>query len=358
MIRFGLGQLTLQRPPWDPRDHARIAAEALELARVAEGAGFDSFWVAEHHGAADGYLPAPLAFLAAVAARTERLEVGTAVLLAPLHHPLRLAEEAALVQNLSGGRLHLGLGLGWVADEYRMVGVPMRGRGRRLEEFVGVLRRAFEGGRFSFAGRHYVFEDVTVTPPPVRAIPIWLGGASRPAVERAARIADGHFPPSSAALEGVIGRAREVLEARRRVGATGPYRYGCFLPVGIGVDPDDGWARIRDGLLHTRGAYALWAQGRRDVDAARDEAAAWEDRVRAGAVTGTPRDVARALGPAVGALGELGFDEVVVSAILAVPGMPFEQAAEQVEAFGQEVIPALRRSRDARGDEDGAPRVG
>lgn len=341
-MRFGLGQFTLQIPPWDERDHARLYADILELARIAEGAGFDSFWLAEHHGAADGYIPALLPFLSAVAAKTERLEVGTAVLLAPLHNPIRIAEDAAVVDAISNGRLNLGLGLGWVPEEYRMFGVETKGRGERLEEFVQVLRHAWTGERFSFAGRFYSYDDVMVRPTPARPVPVWLGGTTPPAFERAARLGDGHFPSSTGTLPMHVERAKEILDIRSRLGATGPFRFGMFLPVGIGADADDGWARIRDGLLHVRGSYAMWGQGRRDVENARDVAAAWEDSIRQGAVVGTPQQIVDELGPPLREIDSLGFADTFCSAILVNPGTPFDAAAEAIETFGAKVISALR----------------
>jgi probable F420-dependent oxidoreductase len=341
-VKFGLGQFTLQIPPWDRRDHARLYADTLELAHLAEQAGFDSFWLAEHHGAEDGYIPSVLPFLAAVAARTQRLEVGTGVLLAPFHDPLRVAEDAAVVDAISGGRLNLGLGLGWVADEYRMFGVPMKGRGKRLEEFVEVLRLAWTGARFSHEGAFYPLTDVSVRPVPAHAIPIWLGGGTPPALERAARMGDGHFPPSTGSPASGVERAKEMLAIRERLGIKGPYRFGMFIPVGIGSDADDGWARIRDGLLHVRGAYALWGQGKRDVSGARDVAAEWEDATRAGTLCGSPDEIADALRPHLRELERLGFEDVFVSAILAPPGTSVERAAEAVELYGSKVIPALR----------------
>jgi probable F420-dependent oxidoreductase len=342
-MKFGLGQFTLQIPPWEDRDHARLYADTLELARIAEGAGFDSFWLAEHHGAEDGYDPALLPFLSAVAARTERLEIGTAVMLAPFHNPLRVAEDAAVVDNISNGRLNLGLGLGWAPHEYQMFGVPTKGRGKRLEEFVEVLRRAWTGEYFSFRGSHLSYEDVLVRPAPAREIPIWLGGGTPLALERAARIADGHFPPSTGSPASGVERAKEMLAIRRRLGLEGPYRFGMFIPVGVGADAEDGWARIRDGLLQVRGAYAMWGQGRRDVAHARDVAAEWEDAVRSGTLCGSPAEIVDALGPHLREIDSMGFADTFCSVVLAPPGTAFDVAAESIETFGSKVIAALRR---------------
>ncbi len=341
-MKFGLGQFTLQIPPWDARNHAQLYADTLELAKRAEGAGFHSFWLAEHHGASDGYIPALLPFLTAVAARTERLEVGSAVMLAPFHDPLRVAEDAAVLDNISGGRLNLGLGLGWVPEEYRMFGVPTKGRGRRLEEFVEVLRHAWTGERFTFKGKVFSYEDVLVRPAPARPIPIWLGGGTPPALERAARMADGHFPPSTGSPADAVQRAKDMLALREKLGVSGPYRFGMFIPIGVGTDADDGWARIRDGLLHVRGSYAMWGQGKLDVTNARDEAAGWEDAVRSGTVCGSPEQIVDTLGPHLRELDSLGLEDTFISAILAPPGTPIDVAAEAIETFAGKIIPALR----------------
>lgn len=179
---FGVGLYTGQ--DGDLRD-------AVRLAVAAEEAGFDSFWVTEHHGLPDGYLPSPLTLLAALAPVTERITLGTGLLLAPLHHPLRIAEDAAVVDRLCGGRLVLGLGLGYAEHEYRAFGVDPATRGARLSALVGALRAAWTGEEFDCPalGLH----GVRVTPTPARPIPIWIGGYAAAAVARAGRIADGHL---------------------------------------------------------------------------------------------------------------------------------------------------------------------
>ncbi|MFN2614419.1 MAG: LLM class flavin-dependent oxidoreductase [Actinomycetota bacterium] len=339
-MKFGLGQFTLQIPPWDPRTPGELYRDTLDLAARAEEVGFASIWLAEHHGAADSYNPSLLPMLAAIGARTRRMELGTAVMLAPFHDPIRVAEDAAVVDQISGGRMNLGLGLGWAPHEYKMFGVDPKGRGKRLDEFVNVCNAAWTQDRFSFRGEFFDLDDASVMPKPVRKIPIWLGGNEERALRRAARLGDGHFPPSTAGVGSIAVRAKEIKALRDEAGVSGPFRFGAFLTVGIGENADDGWSKVRDGLLHVRGAYAMWAQGKLDVANAREAAEPFEVQLRAGVVCGSPSQIVEQLRPAVEELGGLGFEDVFISAILAPPGTPRALALEQVERFA-EVIEAL-----------------
>lgn len=342
-MKFGLGQFTLQRPPWDSRSFSEIYADLLRLAELAEEVGFDSIWFAEHHGAADGYNPSLLPMMAAVAARTERIEIGTGVILAPFHNPIRVAEDAAVVDHIANGRITLGLGLGWAEHEYRMFGVDRKGRGKRLEEIVDVLRLAWAQDRFGFHGRFYDFDDVSVEPKPERSIPIFLGGNDEKALERAARLGDGHFPPSTTGPQGGVERARLITGIRTKLGVEGPYRYGMFLPVGMGADAEDAWKSIRDGVLHVQGAYALWAMGERDVSKAAEFAAAnFEPSARERALLGTPEQIVGALRPAIDEIDAMGFSDAFVSAIIVTVGMPFDAAADRVRTYAERVIEPLR----------------
>ena len=220
-VRVGIGLFTAQLPANSERTFEQEYRETLDLVRLAERVGFDSAWVSEHHGSSDGYLPSLLPMLAAFAAATERIELGTGVVLTPLHDPLRLAEDAAVVDQLSGGRLILGIGNGWREEEFRMFGASRAERGARTEETIEVLRRAWTGRRFSFEGQTLRFDRVKVTPPPARpgGPPILLGGYTSKAVVRAGRLADGYITDETGPDEvreqpRARGRGRERCRAR------------------------------------------------------------------------------------------------------------------------------------------------
>src|SRR5687767_13926825 len=157
-VRVGIGLFTAQLPSGSPRTFAQEYRDTIELVRLAEDAGFDSAWVSEHHGSSDGYLPSLFVLLGALAAATDRIALGTGVVLTPLHDPIRLAEDAAVVDQLSDGRLILGLGLGWREEEFRMLRIPFGERRPRLEETVEVLRKAWTGRRFSHHGAIFDFD--------------------------------------------------------------------------------------------------------------------------------------------------------------------------------------------------------
>jgi probable F420-dependent oxidoreductase len=182
-VRVGAG--------WNPFERANIGGPLFwQLVEQLEHDGWDSLWLSD---VATGPGVAPLPMLAAVAARTERLKLGTSVLVAPPRNPLLLAKELATVDVVSGGRLFPVLGIGQAApDELAALGVPREERGARLEECMAIVRELWRGEPVTFDGRFSRLEQVTLSPRPTRPrIELWLGGSTPPAVRRVARVADG-----------------------------------------------------------------------------------------------------------------------------------------------------------------------
>src|SRR5437764_10452970 len=160
MIRF-VARYDLRRPPFASTPRDALCAAALDQAAYCDAHGFDTLVLSEHHGVADGYLPSPLVAAAAMAARTSRIRITIAALLVPLHDPLRLAEDTAVLDHLSGGRVGYVFGLGYRPEEYAMFDRAWKGRGQAIERAIEALLQAWTGEPFQYQGR-----TVRVTPPP------------------------------------------------------------------------------------------------------------------------------------------------------------------------------------------------
>lgn len=182
-----------------PQYGRAAGGEAMRrAARHAEELGFADVWVSDHvvHPAAQSYpspyLLDPLASLAFAAAATERIGLGTSVLVVPMHNPLELANYLASVDVLSGGRLTVGVGVGWSEAEYAALGHRFDDRGARLDEAIDLWRAAWRDDPVSFHGEHTSFDDVRVLPKPAHDIPVWVGGGSERAYRRAVTKGDGY----------------------------------------------------------------------------------------------------------------------------------------------------------------------
>jgi probable F420-dependent oxidoreductase len=341
-VRVGIGLFTGQVPLGSRRTFEQEYREMIDLVKLAEDVGFSSAWVSEHHGASDGYLPSLLVMLAAFAAATSTIELGTGLILTPLHDPVRLAEDAAVVDQLSGGRLVLGLGLGWREEEFRMLRIPFEERLHRHVETVEILRRAWRGERFSFEGEAFRYDRIRVSPIPARpgGPPILLGGYVDAALRRAGELGDGHLTDGDD-LE-FLDRALPLVDEGARAAGKDPLaqRFVLFKNVFV-AENGDAWSRVRDGVVHAWGCYEAWGQGHDTPEHdGYEPALPDEDAARGSLVGGTAEEVAAALEPLAERFADRPLDVVVR---LHYPGMAVDDVAGAVERFGRVVIPRLAR---------------
>jgi alkanesulfonate monooxygenase SsuD/methylene tetrahydromethanopterin reductase-like flavin-dependent oxidoreductase (luciferase family) len=227
-VKFGV----LQFFSWPERRTAlaTVYARALERIAIMDRSGYDAVWLAEHHFSSFSVCPSVHMVGTLAAARTRRLRIGTAVSLAPFYHPLRLAEEVALLDQLSGGRVNWGAGRGFARVEFEAFGVPPDESASRFRETVDIVLRAWTEERLSFAGRHFRFDDVEILPKPLQQPhpPVWLAASSEPAIEwAAARGFSILMDPHSSAAE--LGRKRRFYA--ERLAAAGHAEAGRDIPM-------------------------------------------------------------------------------------------------------------------------------
>lgn len=179
--------LLLQTPT--ARRPEEIFARGTEIAQHADKLGFESIWCAEHHFSTYGYLSRPLQYATHLAGKTERIRVGSAVVVLPLHHPLIVAEEIATADLLSGGRLDVGIGRGYQTYEFERLGHSLDESRERFEESVDILLEAFKGEPFGYEGKHYNFGETSVFPTPKQDPhpPIWVVGQSAESIVATAK---------------------------------------------------------------------------------------------------------------------------------------------------------------------------
>jgi alkanesulfonate monooxygenase SsuD/methylene tetrahydromethanopterin reductase-like flavin-dependent oxidoreductase (luciferase family) len=298
-MKFGIWHDFRNPARWH-RPYDTLYRENLEQISWAEELGFESVWLSEHHVTDEGYLPSVFPMLVAIAERTTAMRIGSAILLGPFQHPLRFAEDVSVVDQLSGGRLEVGLGLGYRRAEFEALGVPIEERARRTEELVEVARR--------------VWADGSVTPPPLQQPepPLWIGGSTPAAARRAARLRC-NFMPDTYAKDEVLDLYRELADGEVAVNPT--------IYVGD-------WDDVAEHFLYQHNRYREWAGGR--------TLGSVDDLHRHRYLVGPPDEVAAGVR---GIVERTRCDRLYFWA--RPPGLPIEVSNRSLELFAKEVIPRV-----------------
>ena len=341
-LRFGL-LWPFRNPAWAHVPWDDFYQSHLDLVVESEQMGFDEAWLTEHHFIEDGYSPSLLPIGAAIAARTHRIRIGTFLLLLPLHNPVRVAEDTATLDLISGGRFDLGVGLGYRRAEFDDQGIPARERAGRMQEGLAIVRRLLAGESVTFDGTYNTLRDVRIFPPPLQQPhpPIWLGGTAPRAIERAATMGL-HF------LSGGPGSAHTYDDALRAGGRDpNDFHVAATLPTFVAPNREQAWEIAAEPLRYMAAGYLKWTSEANGTPAEQTALPSVEEIVRRQSMdffgedmlVGTPQDVIEKI-EAHRSRSRLTH---LVSG-MALPGMPPHQIRSAMDLFAREVIPHFRGS--------------
>ena len=314
--------------PWD-----RLYAEILDVIAWTEEAGFEGAWVPEHHLAGDGYIPSPLVALAAIAARTRRLKLGAGIALAPLYHPTRFAEDCAVLDILSGGRVEMGLAIGYRRRETAAFGVDFSRRGRIFDEWLRVVTDLWAGETVDFEGQHFQLKGARVMPPPLRGrIPLYIGGFADKSVERVIRYGDGYIGNDDTCVA-YVDRLRELGRdpADARVRITG-------LMTVVAHDPEKALEELAPYFHHVNNSYGEWFFEDKALGLEKGFSPMSLDAFKASGTLQVMTPDA-AIDMFEGLRQRLPLDHYMM---MMPPGLPAERFVHYAEIFAKEVMPAFR----------------
>lgn len=349
-MKFGLGTFTFQQAPWSDDTFHEIYRDGIELVKLGEDVGFDSAWTSEHHFTEDGFLPSPAMGLGAFATATDRIELGTSIALAPFYNPMRLAEDLAVVDQIAGGRLTFGVGLGYREKEFDGYNISRDRRVAQTVELVEVLKRAWTEEEFTFEGKCYEFGPATVSPPPASdPRPRILIGANIPkAIRRAAKYADGYIPSRASEFDEIPEQYRIFREEKvKHDEPVGGYELPMMIYGMVHEDHDTAWELMRDGFAYFHHVHTnfrttspdAWFQSDDETQSFADMLTDEREReLKERALVGTPEEVREQ----VAELRELLGPDLHLIVRLRHPGMSFDDSARAVELFADQVIPHFR----------------
>jgi alkanesulfonate monooxygenase SsuD/methylene tetrahydromethanopterin reductase-like flavin-dependent oxidoreductase (luciferase family) len=319
--------------PESGMDMPSLYAAIMDQVVMLDGLGLDLVWFTEHHFLEDGYLPSWVPMAGAIAARTKRVRLSSDVCLLPFNHPVRLAEDLAVLDNISNGRIEVGVGMGYAPHEFRGFGLPVSRRVSLTDEGIEVLRHCFTGEKFSLHGKRYDFDDVMIRPRYVQqgGPPLWIAAMSEPGAQRAARN-DSNFLPQGARSM-VLDPWRATLRASGR--NPDSYRVGIIRSCMVTDDAERDWPAVRAAERYRGQVYRSFNK---------DESAA-------GGVSGNTREasipqtwvvgnVEHCVGELTSFVREYGITDLVTWAV--PPGMRPEQMNSSLERFVRDVAPRVK----------------
>jgi probable F420-dependent oxidoreductase len=319
-----------------PIEGGHYYREALEEVTRAEELGFHSVWMEEHHSVTDHYWPSPIPVLTGFATRTSRLVLGTDIIVAAFHHPVRLAEDVAMLDVISSGRFVLGIAIGYKPDEFALYGVELEKRGARFEEQLAIMKGLWTQERVQFRGTYYTVEG-RLEPKPVRKPhpPVWIGGWGDITLRRAATLADNWIPGPTADLKRLLAGKQQFLERRAAAGLGAPTEWPLTRDVII-ADTDRQARELAEEhiMVAYRREYAGgWRHPFIDASIATDLDKLMEDRF----IIGGPEQCLARIRRFVQAYG---MTHLICRMFF--PGMPHARIMRGLELISREIIPALR----------------
>lgn len=328
MARLKIGFIPIEGGDYYP--------QALDEVTRAEALGFDSVWMEEHHSVRNHYWPSPLTVLAGFATRTSKMLLGTDILVAPFYHPVRLAEDVALLDIMSNGRMVLGIAIGYKPDEFALYGAELEKRGARFEEQLRIMAALWRGEHVTWKSESYTvdgrLEPLPITKPQP---PVWIGGWGDITLRRAATLADNWIPGPTADLKRLVDGKAKFLANRAAAGRTAPVTEWPLTRDVIIADTD---ARARElAEEHIMVAYRKeyaggWRHPFIDASIATDLDRLMADRFIIGGPDQCIAQIRRFV-------EQYGMTHLICRTFF--PGMPHAHIMRELELIAKEVMPAF-----------------
>ena len=318
-----------RNPPDSGVSDQILYGEILEQVVWLDQMGADLVWFTEHHFVDDGYLPSWIPVAGAMASITKHVRFGTDICLMPFNHPLRLAEDLAVLDNLSGGRVEVGLGMGYAPHEFKGFGFPVSRRVSLMEEGIEVLQKCFSGERFSYQGKRYQFEDVVITPGYVQdgGPPLWVAAMSKAGALRAAKY-DTNFLPQGLKAKSFDPWVEKLKDTDRD---PRDYRVGIIRSILVTEDRDKDWRAVRAAERYRMALYQRFFE---------ESGEGFGERGEPVPQTWIVGDVEECVVELVKFIKDFGITDIVSMAL--PPGMRAGQMQDSLEKLFTHVVPRVK----------------